>query len=230
MDSSKVDLIKKELQRLKEKHKTFEKAWHETGNRGLLQFFVDITPRLLNTERCSIFILDPKTERVWLQCGTDLKERSVKVPQAKSLVGEVISTGTYKIRSKLDSVTGTHGQIDNKTGFTTESVLGVPIFRAHSEEVIGVLQVLNKRGNLHFGSEDIKLLERMATQIQMNIESIYLRQEIIRVAEKMQRKIKKLQRALIKYDLKRSKDGETTGELLLSEELLGSSLVSNGLN
>ncbi|MES9967612.1 MAG: GAF domain-containing protein [Sedimenticola sp.] len=230
MDTAKIDLIKRELKRLKSKHKAFEHAWRETGNRGLLQFFVDITPRLINAERCSIFILDPKTEDVWVQCGTDLKERSVKVPQKKSLVGEVISTGKYQVRENLQIMSGPHDRVDQKTGFTTKNALGMPIFKSNSKEVIGVLQVLNKRGEHEFTNEDIKLLERMAIQIQMSIESIYLRQEIIRIAEKMERKIRKLERVLIKHGLKKTVDNDDTGELMLPEEILGSSLISSNLN
>ncbi|OOZ35175.1 GAF domain-containing protein [Solemya velesiana gill symbiont] len=232
MDSTKLDRVKKELERLKAKHKAFEKAWNETGNRGLLQFFVDITPKLLNSERCSIFILDPKTEHVWVQCGTDLKERSVKVPQKNSLVGEIIHKGEHKIRDNLQVVAGTHDRVDRKTGFTTKNALGVPIFKSHTKEVIGVLQVLNKKGHLEFNNEDVELLKRMATQLHMNIESIYLRQEIIKVAEKMEKKIRKLERILIQNGLKetRDRDQELTGELKLTEDILGASLISSNLN
>jgi GAF domain-containing protein len=64
--------------------------------------------------------------------------------------------------------------------------------------VVGALQVLNKRGDKEFSDEDIELLNRFAFHLQMNIESLYLRQEISRLSEEMGKKIKKLQAMMIR--------------------------------
>ena len=191
-------IIEDKLKRLRAKQKVLDNAWEKVGDKDLQQLFVDIIPKLLKAERCSIFVLDPKTENVWLHCGTGLGERDVKVPKNQSIVGEVISTGKPQIRTNIANMAGTHEQIDLQTGFTTYNTLCVPIFNTAQNKVVGALQVLNKRGNMTFNEKDTKLLQRFAFHTQMSIENIYLRQEIIKVSESMQRKIRKLENALTK--------------------------------
>jgi adenylate cyclase len=199
-------VIEGKLQRLQAKQALLEDAWKKTGNPDLMHFFIDIIPNLLHSERCSIFILDPKTAKIWLHCGTDLEEREVKVPRSSSIVGNVISSGEYVVRYNVDNVAGAHEKVDLQTGFTTKSVLCVPIRNVAGDKVVGALQVLNKRGNKEFTEEDIKLLNRFAFHLQMNIESVYLRQEISRLSEEMGKKIKKLQAMMIRHGIDVSPD------------------------
>jgi transcriptional regulator with GAF, ATPase, and Fis domain len=194
-------VIESKLQRLKEKQRVLDEAWKRTGNRDLTHFFIDIIPRLLSTERCSVFILDPKTSRIWLHCGTDLEEREVSVPRSNSMVGNVIATGKHLIQYDVDARAGIHERVDQQTGFTTKSALCVPIFNMAGDQVVGVLQALNKLGNREFSNDDIKLLKRVAFHIQMNIENVYLRQEISHLSETMGQKIKKLEGILIRHGI-----------------------------
>ncbi|OQX47172.1 MAG: hypothetical protein B0D86_00545, partial [Candidatus Sedimenticola endophacoides] len=57
----------------------------------------------------------------------------------------------------------------------------------------------NRRADAGYSQEDIELLERFAFQVQLNIENIFLRQEIVKVSELLGEKIRKLERALIRY-------------------------------
>ena len=50
-------------------------------------------PRMLNAERCSVFIHDPVNRKIWLKAGTALQERGIEVSVKDSIVGEVISSG-----------------------------------------------------------------------------------------------------------------------------------------
>jgi GAF domain-containing protein len=194
-------VIEGKLQRLQKKQALLDEAWKKTGNRDLMHFFIDIIPDLMRVERCSIFILDPKSSSVWLHCGTDLEERQVKVPSSSSIVGNVISSGDYVVRYNIDNVAGAHEKVDLQTGFTTKNVLCVPIHNVAGDKVVGALQVLNKRGDKEFSDEDIELLNRFAFHLQMNIESLYLRQEISRLSEEMGKKIKKLQTMMIRHGI-----------------------------
>ena len=85
--------LEDKLRALEHKQKLINDAWAKTGNKELLSFFVELMPKALQCERCSIFILDPKEDNVWVQVGTGLLEKQINVPQAGSLVGEVISSG-----------------------------------------------------------------------------------------------------------------------------------------
>ena len=188
-------LLEKKLEQLRRKQQLMEKAWREAGNRKLLQFFVDIMPRTLGAERCSIFILDPVDEKAWLQCGTGLTEKQLQVPTQNSIVGQVLETGKYVQEDDLEDQVGAHDVVAAKTGFVTRNALCVPVNGVTSKKVVGAIQVLNKlRGD--FNDEDREILERLAFHLEMNIENIYLRQELAKISVEMDQKIKKLEAKL----------------------------------
>ncbi len=188
-------LMEQKLAQLRKKQQLMEKAWREAGNRQLLQFFVDIMPRALDAERCSIFILDPVDEKAWLQCGTGLSEKQLQVPTKNSIVGRVMSTGEYVIEDDLEDQVGAHDIVAVKTGFVTRNALCVPVHGVTTKKVVGAIQMLNKaHGN--FDEADREILERLAFQLEMNIENIFLRQELAKISVEMDRKIKKLEAKL----------------------------------
>jgi GAF domain-containing protein len=188
-------VMEKKLEQLRAKQKLMEKAWKDAGNRELLKFFVDIMPKTLDAERCSIFILDPVDEKAWLQCGTGLSEKQLLVPTKNSIVGRVIETGEAVVEDELEDQVGAHDVVAVKTGFVTRSALCVPVHGVTTKKVVGAIQVLNKRHGW-FSDEDKEVLERLAFHLEMNIENIFLRQELAKISLEMDKKIKILEKKL----------------------------------
>lgn len=188
--------LEKKLERIRAKQEKLNKAWEKTGNKELLQFFIDIMPKVLDVERCSIFILDPEEDQVWLQCGTGLGEKQVTVSTVGSVVGKVISSGKPWMDMDLESSVGEHDVVSMKTGFIARNTLCVPVFGVSTDAVTGAIQVLNKRGQGEYTDQDKALLDRLAYQLQMNIESIFLRQEMAKISEEMKKKIEQLEHML----------------------------------
>jgi hypothetical protein len=56
--------------------------------------------------------------------------------------------------------------------------------------------VLNKRGGRPYTEEDHQILNRLALHIQLNIENIYLRQEMGKVSALMSKQIQLLEQKL----------------------------------
>jgi signal transduction protein with GAF and PtsI domain len=188
-------LLEQKLNQLRKKQQMMETAWREAGNRKLIQFFVDIMPNALDAERCSIFILDPVDEKAWLQCGTGLGEKQLQVPTKNSIVGRVMSSGECVIEDDLEDQVGAHDIVAVKTGFVTRNAICVPVNGVTTKKVVGAIQVLNKRhGN--FDDADRKTLETLAFHLEMNIENIFLRQELAKISVEMGQKIKKLEAKL----------------------------------
>ncbi len=188
--------LEKKLEKIRAKQEKLDRAWKKTGNKELLQFFIDIMPKVLDVERCSIFVLDPEEDKVWLQCGTGLEEKQVSVPTAGSIVGQVISSAKPWMDMNMEESVGEHDVVSMKTGFIARNTLCVPVLGVSTGTVTGAIQVLNKRGQGEYTNEDKALLERMAYQLQMNIESIYLRQEMAKISVEMKKKIEKLEKML----------------------------------
>lgn len=195
----KTDLPQK-LNELRKKQKIIDAKWKLAGDRQMLSCFTELVPMALNVERYSIFISDPKSENVWLQCGTGVKERSIKVTTEASIVGETISTGKPVIVEDLEDRMGAHFEVSVKTGFRPRNTLCVPIFGMASKKVAGAIQVLNKTnrqiGTDLYSKDDIDMLEKLAYNIQMTIENLYLRQEFSKVSKAMSQQIKLLEEKL----------------------------------
>lgn len=188
--------LEKKLEKIRAKQEKLEQSWRKTGNKELLQFFIDIMPSVLKVERCSIFILDPEENKAWLQCGTGLEEKQVSVPTRGSVVGRVISSGQPWMDMELETSVGEHDVVSMKTGFIARNTLCVPVFGVSTNTVTGAIQVLNKIRDNEYTDGDEAILGRLAYQLQMNIESIFLRQEMAKISEEMKRKIEELEQSL----------------------------------
>jgi len=190
------DLLQK-LEVLREKQKLVDAKWKQAGDRNLLACFVELVPMALNVARCSIFILDPKSSNVWLQCGTGLKENAIRVSVENSIVGETISSARPLIADDLRDRMGAHYEVSLRTGFEPRDTLCVPIINASSKKVIGAIQVLNKinppLGQDPYTAKDIELLQKMAYNIQYTIDNIYLRQEFSKISKAMMQQIQLLE-------------------------------------
>ncbi len=201
-------LVTEKISRLRIKQKALEASWRKTGNSSLLQFFIDIVPGLLNAERCSIFVFNPTTDMLWLYRGTDLQEGQIQVPRKNSMAGTALSSGNYKVVTGLEEKAGIHEIIDGSTGFTTCNTLSIPIFNTANDQVIGVLQILNKRGAGNYSNEDIALMQRLSGEIAKYIESIFKHQEVADILVKIKKKIKGLENSLAKEGLKKIRNEE----------------------
>lgn len=192
--------LHQKLEDLRDKQKKIDAKWKQAGDRNLLACFVELVPMALKVARCSIFILDPKSSNVWLQCGTGLKENAIKVSVDGSIVGETISTGRPMIADDLRDRMGAHYEVALKTGFEPRDTLCVPIINMSSKKVIGAIQVLNKQnqqlGQDPYTAKDIELLQKLAYNIQATIDNIYLRQEFSKISRAMMQQIQLLESKL----------------------------------
>jgi len=191
-----IDDLEKKLNDIKQKQTQIDQAWRNTGNRKLTEFFVDLIPKALNVDRCSIFILDPIDEHLWLQCGTGMKEQQIKVPKWSSLVGKVIETGAYVLEDDMENSIGAHDTIDIRTGFVSRNSLCIPVKGVTVKKITGAIQVLNKLGGQGYTNSDREILEKMAFHLQSHIENFFLRQEILKVSTKMKKHIRSIEQKL----------------------------------
>ena len=181
-----------QLRSLKARQEMINRTWNTAGNKELLQFFMEILPKVVDADRCSFFINDPVADEVWLQCGTGLEERSIIVPKTGSNVGRVIATGKYVSVTNKEELSPFAKKVEEKVGYQTNTMLCVPIKSLTSKQVTGALQVINKKGkNKHLGftEEDRKILEKVATHLEMVTENIYLGQEMVNVSDKLRGKV-----------------------------------------
>lgn len=189
--------LMQKLNILKTKQKQVDDAWKKTGNKELIEFFVELIPKALDVERCSIFVHDPTEEEVWIQCGTGVCERQIKVPKWNSIVGKVVETGEPVVEYEMENIVGAHDSEAMRTGFVVRDTLCVPVKGVSVDKVTGAIQVLNKKAkHAEYTQDDLRTLVNLSYHLEMNIENIFLRQQLAKVSNEMSEKISQLEARL----------------------------------
>jgi len=169
--------IAREPSDLRERQRQLALHSGEAGDDPLLAFYVRVMAKMLDAERCSIFIREPDTGKVWLKCGTALGQRDIVVDLDTSIVGQVVRSGESVFIDGLEHKEGPHKTVDARTGFTTRNILCVPVTTLDGTVVAGAVQVLNKNsGTTPFTDEDEALLEESAHFLQLAIETAFVNQ------------------------------------------------------
>ncbi len=184
--------ITQRLQHLRIRLEQVNRAWTVHDYESILRFFVDIVPKVLETERCSIFLVKPGMDTIWLKFGTALKEKEIKAPREGSFVGKVISTGRLLIENNATKIPGYHHLAAEKTGFRVRNLICAPIHSTVEKRCIGAIQVLNKKIRKSFTLQDGMLLEEIAKHLSMAIENIVLNEEILQVSNRLSKDFEKL--------------------------------------
>lgn len=171
---------RREVEELRRRGARFDTDWRGGEQSPLLNFYVKIMTRMLDAERCSIFISDPSTNKLWLKCGTGMAERGIQVRmEDDSVVGRVIASGDPVMRKGLENLPGAHKMADAATGFVTRNILCVAIRTLDGKRIAGAVEMLNKRDAGGFTEEDRATLEETAHFLQHSIENIYYNQEVL---------------------------------------------------
>jgi adenylate cyclase len=139
---------------------------------SLLQKVMGEATRMLNSERSTLFLNDDKTNELWSEVGQGLKAMQIRFPNHAGIAGAVFTSGkTINIPYAYADLRF-NPAFDKQTGYFTRSILCVPIVNQRGK-IIGVTQVLNKRGG-PFTNEDEARLKAFTAQISIALENAKL--------------------------------------------------------
>jgi type II secretory ATPase GspE/PulE/Tfp pilus assembly ATPase PilB-like protein len=140
---------------------------------SIQEILVDIKDRVLDlvdAERVTIFALDTKNQELFSLFKMGQEVREIRVAKTfGSIAGFVaLSRRTANIRNAYDAaeLTQLHASLrfdsrwDKSTGFRTTQVLASPIL--FDKYLLGVLQLINKRGGAPFTPKDEEAAEELA--------------------------------------------------------------------
>lgn len=145
----------------------------------LLQIIIQAATELTNTESCSILLIDRNTKELrFAEISGGLTEplRKVSVPMDNSIAGWVVSKARPLLIRDAKTDPRWHRGVDESTDFETKSILGVPL--KVRDEVIGVLEVINKKDEDGFNQDDIQIATTLAAQASIAIENTRLLDEL----------------------------------------------------
>jgi GAF domain-containing protein len=156
--------------------------------------FDELLPRVFDR---TIDILDAEAGSIWLREGDHLvcriargpvKEQieGLELPMGAGIVGHIARTGDPELVSDAKDDPRFVHQVDEATGFATHSMLAAPL--KAKDEVLGVIQVLNKRSNTgQFDEGDLALVSGLASTAGLSLRNAQLHD-----AEKRARDLKAL--------------------------------------
>jgi signal transduction histidine kinase len=129
---------------------------------------------LVNAETSSIFELDHERDELCFRLARGKwgsKAKEVRLSMGEGIAGRSALEGKPILVADVEKDTRFTPRVDAHTGFKTRSVVCVPI--THKGRMVGVLEVLNKRGG-PFDENDVELLTVVSNQIGIAMENARL--------------------------------------------------------
>jgi diguanylate cyclase (GGDEF)-like protein len=153
----------------------------------LLRMIIEETTTVMTAERSSLFLVDREKNEMWARIAQGVDVVELRFPLGVGIAGTVGLTG------EIINIPDAYGdprfnpEFDKKTGFRTKSILCVPL-KNRRGEVIGAIQVLNKRAG-SFSGEDETLLSALSSQAAVAIENADLYRRLGVLNQSLERKV-----------------------------------------
>ncbi len=142
---------------------------------SLLAHLMDAAAEITDSEAASVLLWNPRTHELYFAATTSSSAALNLLNQPVPLEGSIAGTVMRELRIvQVDQVEGDprhYGKTDEETDFETRSIIGVPM--TVREKPIGVLEVLNRRGQ-PWNEDDHYYLSTLAALAAVAIESAQL--------------------------------------------------------
>ncbi|PKB79174.1 MAG: hypothetical protein BZY88_14675 [SAR202 cluster bacterium Io17-Chloro-G9] len=146
----------------------------------LLNLVMRESEAAVDAEASCIALFDPADGQLHIEFASgeaDAQVRHLSMPLGQGILGEVASIRYTVSIDDVHTDSRFDPTVDRSTGFVTRAVLATPIQR--HKELLGVLQVINKRDGSSFTQDDARLLEIVANQAAIAIENSRLIERIV---------------------------------------------------
>ena len=127
---------------------------------------------MLQADRGTLFINDEKTNELYSRVAMGESIGEIRLPNHLGIAGAVFTSGKTVNIPYCYADLRFNPAFDKQTGYFTRSMLCVPVLNKESK-VIGVTQVLNKRGG-PFDEEDETRLKAFTAQVSIGLENAKL--------------------------------------------------------
>ena len=138
----------------------------------LLQKIMAAVTRMLDADRSTLFLNDERTGELFTEIGQGLGAEKIRFANDRGIAGAVFSAGESINLPHAYADLRFNPSFDRQTGYFTRSILCVPVVNK-TGKIIGVTQVLNKRGG-GFTDEDEARLRAFTAQIAIGLENAKL--------------------------------------------------------
>lgn len=158
---------------------------YKTKLKTILYGMSEMVKKMLQAERCTLWIVDYKTKEIFTEIAHGIKE-PIRIPMYQGIVGKTIINGKSMIINDPYNNPDFDKSVDKETGFRTRSIITIPVYDS-SKKIIGVYQALNKLSTIDysFNQNDLNYLLLAATFTGSFYESFLLNKDL----EKTQKEI-----------------------------------------
>ena len=153
-------------------------VYKETRLDKLLELIAAQVKKVLNCDRCTVFILDKKTGELWSKVAQGIQNTEIRMPRGKGVAGEAASSGrTVNISDAYESPLF-NPEIDRMTGYRTNTMLAVPL-KDVAGNIMGVFQAINKNSG-RFDADDEGILQLIGSIAASAIENAKLYERLFK--------------------------------------------------
>lgn len=145
----------------------------------LIPLLADLARELLEVDRCSLFLHDPKNDRLYTFVAHGVAR--IEVPTGSGVVGAAFLSGEPILVPDAYADPRFNPEVDRRTGYRTRNILALPI-RDSKGFVMGVFQAINKLSG-SFTPEDLELMRLLATYAGDSLETSMLYQKVRKAYE-----------------------------------------------
>jgi HD-GYP domain-containing protein (c-di-GMP phosphodiesterase class II) len=140
---------------------------------ALLRDMAEATTKLLEADRATIFIVDREKNELWSRVALGAGVGEIRLAIGVGIAGTVAATGETINIPDAYADPRFNPEPDKRSGYRTRSLLTFPM-TGQNGRVIGVFQVVNKKGGEHFTSDDEETLSSLGASAAVAVENAQL--------------------------------------------------------
>jgi GAF domain-containing protein len=146
-----------------------------SSDREALRAIVQAAASVLDAEAAALFLVDEERDELRFEValgGRSEKVENVRLPMGEGLAGYVASTGQPLAVSNVEKDARFASSFAQSVAYIPRNVLCVPMIL--DDRTVGVLEMLDKRGEAPFGVRDIEILGHFARLAALTVQQMLL--------------------------------------------------------
>ncbi|MBX7058472.1 MAG: GAF domain-containing protein [Leptospirales bacterium] len=161
---------------------------------GTLQVVMDMAREAVGAEGASLLLVDQRTGEMYFNVvsgdrRSDLRE--VRLPPGQGIAGSVVQSARAEIIRDVKADSRAFRDVDQQIGHTTRDMMIAPIIARG--QVIGVIEVINSTSTHGFLSEELDVLQNIASHASLFIENSKSKEDLLRSNRELDRRHTEIQ-------------------------------------
>ncbi|MBI9078973.1 MAG: GAF domain-containing protein [Pseudodesulfovibrio sp.] len=164
----------------------------------LIQKIMSTTTTILEANRSTLFVNDPKTSELWAMVAEGVTTKEIRFPNHLGIAGTVFTTCKTENIHDAYADPRFNQEVDKATGYKTNTILCMPVLNK-SGEAIGVIQSLNKKDG-PFTPKDENRVMAFSAQAAIAIENARLFEDVLNMKNYNEAILESMSSGLITFD------------------------------